>query len=595
MTTAPFHTVPLSSAPRRRRVLLFIAAAVLIALSASAAYLALSTRKATTSAAHAAKLDNAYQRSRFGLTRLMVLEHELLVNQNQSTAERFAPTADRLDGALAEVAADGTATDSATFNALRAKMPELRRELNRLTENAVIDSNFAAASRTVDRLTRLQNQMEISIDSAASQHRTRSLAGLHAARRSETVVFGETLLAAMLGVLLLLAGARIIRYKTSLDEAHALELERLRGAALTDSLTQLPNHRAFHERLDAQLRLGPVALVAVDLDGLKRVNDTAGHQAGDEVIRALADGLRRTVQPEHVPCRIGGDEFAVIIPGGAAIDGFYLAQSLREALRLPVDGAPVVTATAGIAEVDRGGDKDGLIHRADMALIEAKRVHRGALVYSPDLEPALAADLDAAQHHVTTLASALARAVDAKDAYTHSHCETVAELCTLIATRLGMAPDRVAKVRLAGLLHDVGKIGISDAILQKPGPLTDEEFAVMRTHPGLGAHIVSAAELDEEAEWIRHHHERPDGQGYPDGLRGDELPIESRIIMVADAFEAMTADRPYRDARSTSAALEELHRHAGTQFDEECLHALERVLVGRGVVVQLPEPVRLAA
>ena len=154
------------------------------------------------------------------------------------------------------------------------------------------------------------------------------------------------------------------------------------------------------------------------------------------------------------------------------------------------------------------------------------------------------------KHHVTTLASALARAVDAKDAYTHSHCETVAELCALIATEIGMPADRVAKVRLAGLLHDVGKIGISDAILQKPGSLTVDEFEVMKTHPTLGCHIVSAAELYQESEWILHHHERLDGRGYPEGLRGEEIPLESRIIMVADAFEAITADRPYRDRRS---------------------------------------------
>ena len=117
------------------------------------------------------------------------------------------------------------------------------------------------------------------------------------------------------------------------------------------------NHRAFHERLDAQLEQGAAVLVMVDVDGLKEVNDSVGHQAGDEVIRALADGLRRTVQPDHVACRIGGDEFAVIIPGGSAIDGFYLAQELRDELRDPVDGAPVVAATAGVAEAPRGGPR----------------------------------------------------------------------------------------------------------------------------------------------------------------------------------------------------------------------------------------------
>jgi len=194
------------------------------------------------------------------------------------------------------------------------------------------------------------------------------------------------------------------------------------------------------------------------------------------------------------------------------------------------------------------------------------------------MESMAGTDLPPDERHLSTLATALARAVDAKDSYTRSHCETVAELCVLIAGELGLDTDRVARIRIAGLLHDVGKIGISDAILQKPAALTAEEAAIMRTHPDLGAHIVSAAELYEEAGWILHHHERLDGRGYPDGLTGGDVPLESRIIMVADAFEAMTSDRPYRPRRPVDEALAELERHSGTQFDPECIAALCRIL-----------------
>jgi putative nucleotidyltransferase with HDIG domain len=168
--------------------------------------------------------------------------------------------------------------------------------------------------------------------------------------------------------------------------------------------------------------------------------------------------------------------------------------------------------------------------------------------------------------------------VDAKDSYTRSHSETVSETCGLIAEELGLAPERVARLRLAGLLHDIGKIGIPDAILQKPSALTDEEFEVMKTHSKLGYRIVRGAELEQEAEWILHHHERPDGRGYPDGLRGDELPLESRIILVADAFEAMTSDRPYRRGQSECVALAELTRCSGSQFDPDCVEALHRAV-----------------
>jgi putative nucleotidyltransferase with HDIG domain len=238
----------------------------------------------------------------------------------------------------------------------------------------------------------------------------------------------------------------------------------------------------------------------------------------------------------------------------------------------------VAGATVGVAERRPGEEKHGLIRRADLALISAKRTHRGVLVYSADMELAAGIDLPPDERHLSTLATALARAVDAKDSYTRSHCETVAELCVLIASELGLDAERVARIRIAGLLHDVGKIGISDAILQKPAALTAEEAAIMRTHPDLGAHIVSAAELYEEAGWILHHHERLDGRGYPDGLHGDDVPLESRIIMVADAFEAMTSDRPYRPRRPVSEAIEELGRHSGTQFDPDCITALRNIL-----------------
>ena len=198
--------------------------------------------------------------------------------------------------------------------------------------------------------------------------------------------------------------------------------------------------------------------------------------------------------------------------------------------------------TAGIAEATELRGRDELIREAGLALVGAKRIHQDAAIYGPDMET-VAADGD---HDERPLASALAMAVDAKDSYTRSHCQTVSQLCAVIAAELDLDGDRVARVRLAGLLHDVGKIGVPDAILNKPAALTDEEFEQMKRHSLLGCDIVEAAEMHEEARWVRHHHERFDGTGYPDGLAGEEIPLESRIILVADAFEAMTSDRPYR-------------------------------------------------
>jgi len=317
--------------------------------------------------------------------------------------------------------------------------------------------------------------------------------------------------------------------------------------------------------------------VLFDLDELKRTNDAHGHQAGDECITTLATCLARSGD-DGTAYRIGGDEFALIVKRERASNALFMVQRLQSGLLQTPSGVKV-TATAGMAEATEAVDRHELIRQADLALVQARRAHRRTLVYSRSLEPILAApNREAEQRHAETLATALARAVDAKDPYTHSHCETVSELCALIGEELRLEPDRIAQLRFAGLLHDVGKIGITDAILQKPGPLSPEEQKAMQGHSQLGYDIVCAADRPVEATWIRHHHERIDGTGYPDGLSGDDVPLESRVILVADAFEAMTADRPYRAHREVARALAELERCAGTQFDEQCVAALRAIV-----------------
>ena len=186
-----------------------------------------------------------------------------------------------------------------------------------------------------------------------------------------------------------------------------------------------------------------------------------------------------------------------------------------------------------------------LMNQADIALYEAKRTRLSAVAYHPGLSPGIDSKRDdLPSHEQRALAAALARAVDAKDVGTRSHSETVAQLCVAIGERLQIDPAGLERVRLAGLLHDVGKIGVADAILQKPGSLAPEELSAMTEHVEIGHAILLAAELPIEAHWVLHHHERIDGRGYPTGLSGASIPVESRIIAVADAFEAMTGTRP---------------------------------------------------
>jgi diguanylate cyclase (GGDEF)-like protein/putative nucleotidyltransferase with HDIG domain len=458
-----------------------------------------------------------------------------------------------------------TAASHHLFTAVdRADIPAVQR-----SEHEQIDPVYGVLEATVDRRARVATASGLAYSTQLRHAQGEALTAVTFAFAA-----GFALLAWLTRLLL--------RFRRRLEGARRDEVERLAQIAMTDPLTELRNHRAFQEDLARELqragRTGePVALVLMDVDELKAVNDAHGHQAGDERLQALAEAIRTAQRATDCGYRIGGDEFAVILPGARALGAMEFAQRVRSLTR---DGAHglAFTATAGIAEACGLRSRDDLVREADVALIGAKRVHQDVAIYAPDLE--LAADAEAVEdeRHTRTLASALARAVDAKDSYTRSHCQTVSQLAATIATELGFTGERLARMRLAGLLHDVGKIGVPDAILNKPAKLTDEEYAVMKRHALLGCDIVRAADMPVEARWVRHHHERFDGRGYPDGLGGEEIPLESRIILVADAYEAMTSDRPYRKAPGEEVAVAELRRHAGSQFDPHVVAALCRVL-----------------
>ncbi len=374
----------------------------------------------------------------------------------------------------------------------------------------------------------------------------------------------------------------------SLYQRSAHQALRAMRLALTDPLTGLGNHRKFQERLQRKLFHAedsgePFTLCMIDVDDFKRINDLFGHPAGDRVLAQVGSRLRQNGEA----FRLGGDEFALLLPGLSTDEALSTASSvLARIATLDFDGVGSVTASAGIAGFPRQAfDRDELIRLADSALYWAKehgknRVH----AYRPDVVEL--AELRRLAHGPDRAArfraaASLAKAVDARDTYTGSHSTRVAELGAWIAQQLGLDQEQVELSRLAGSLHDLGKLAIPEEILRKPGPLTQPERLVLERHPQIGHRMLESLGVDPVADWVLHHHERWDGSGYPERLRGDEIPLGARIIFVADAYDAMTSDRAYRGRLTPRAAVEELERCAGTQFDPSIVTAFARELVGR--------------
>jgi diguanylate cyclase (GGDEF)-like protein len=358
---------------------------------------------------------------------------------------------------------------------------------------------------------------------------------------------------------------------------HALNAMRL---ALTDPLTGLGNHRHFHERLQREMAASTdagtvVSLCFLDIDDFKRINDQHGHPAGDRVLSAVAGRLRQGGES----FRLGGDEFAVLLPGADELE----AQSIAEVIVTRIGETDLgtvgsITVSAGVATFPRHGrERDSLIRLADGALYWAKehgknqvQIARSDVAELTEFRKVAGGADRAARFRA---AASLARAVDSRDAYTGSHSERVAALAAGIAERLGLSQDEVELTRLAGSLHDLGKLAIPEEILQKEENLSSAEWLVIQRHPQIGYRMLESLGVDPIADWVLHHHERWDGTGYPDALAGEAIPLGARIIFVADAFDAMTSNRMYRSPMSRAAAIEEVERCAGTQFDPDVVRA----------------------
>jgi diguanylate cyclase (GGDEF)-like protein/putative nucleotidyltransferase with HDIG domain len=367
-------------------------------------------------------------------------------------------------------------------------------------------------------------------------------------------------------------------------DAVAHLVKRLANAAHTDPLTGLPNRRGLEDRIATEVERAvrhdrALSVVVGDIDHFKRVNDTHGHSTGDAVLMRIGEILDARKRRLDSIARTGGEEFTMILPDTDEHEAYVVAERLRnEVQERFADGQAPLTISFGIAAFpSHGRAGEALVEAADQALYSAKALGRNrsvifnreiALVFAPERARGLQGEMQLA-----TLLS-LAEALDLRDTGTASHSRTVGRYSALIAEELGLPEERVKRIQTAGVLHDIGKIGIPDAILRKPSSLTKLEHHEISTHPEIAAQILSAQGFEDIRAWVLAHHERPDGRGYPKGLSDGQIPLEAKILAVADAYEAMTADRAYRPAMDDKVARTELLRCAGNQFDSRVVSAL---------------------
>ena len=359
--------------------------------------------------------------------------------------------------------------------------------------------------------------------------------------------------------------------------------------ANTDWLTGLYNHRSFHEHMEQEIarssRFGAVfSLVMMDIDLFKSYNDTCGHLAGDEALRTIGKIIQNAIRSADIAFRYGGEEFSVVLPETRLEEGFRAAERIRQAVETKTKTLVIpITISLGIASWPLDGVmKEEIIARADAALYRAKQTGRNKTCLSTEVTrtetPLIGVELEN-KSRALSIVYALAATVDARDHYTYGHSKKVSDYAVSIGEAMGLLSNRVATIRAAGLLHDIGKVGIPDSILKKNDPLTPADWEFIKAHPRVGVEILRhVSDLSACLPAILHHHERYDGTGYPSGLKDDAIPLEARILAVVDAFEAITSQRSYRPQLTPVEAFAELRRCAGTQFDPQLVNIFCKVM-----------------
>lgn len=369
-------------------------------------------------------------------------------------------------------------------------------------------------------------------------------------------------------------------------------IKQLISQVNVDGLTGLYNHRYFHENLREKMILSekehqPISMIIMDIDYFKYYNDLYGHQKGDEALKHIGTLLKETTREKDVVARYGGEEFSIILSNTDEVEAIRIGEHIRKKIETTYfegeENLPngKLTVSVGISVFpDKAKNDIELIKSADDALYRAKFFNKNRVEIYTSILDELKQDIDEKHIDLVTSIKTLISVINAKDKYTYGHVERVVVYCRLLAEKLNLNDDDKKALIYGAYMHDIGKINISEDILNKKMPLNNEEWNILKQHSSNGVEIIRPVEsLKYLSPLILHHHERYDGKGYPHNLKGDEIPYLARILTVVDSFDAMTSNRPYNKRKTYEEGIEELKKCSGTQFDPLIVQEFSKVVL----------------